>query len=138
MHRELRASVLGELGMPDECTITRPIAGDGAIDAGTGIWSPPAGVLVYSGICRVQPDTRARPTVVDTGDVSVHLRRYRASLPWDVDQVLINDVLTVTCTHDPQLAGRPLLVRDVKYDTFQVRRFLDLEDHPNLPTPEGA
>ncbi len=137
LHQELRGSALGELGMPDECTITRPTAGEGSIDPGTGQWTPPAGVTVFTGACRVQPDTRARPTVVDTLDVSRHLRRYRASIPWDAPQVLVDDVLTVTRTHDPQLAGRPLLVRDVKYDTFQVRRFIDLEDHPNLATPEG-
>lgn len=136
LHQELRRSTVGTAGMPDECTIVHPTDGQGTIDPTSGLWFPPDGITVYTGVCRVQADTRMmRGGLVDTGDIAITLHRYRASIPWDTAEILVDDILTVTRTHDPHLAGRPLMVRDVKFDTFQVRRFLDLEDHPNLATP---
>lgn len=135
---EVRRSAVADKGLPDSCTITRPGPGQGTIDPDSGLWTPPAGALVFTGACRVQPDPRARPKTADTTDELLVLQRYKASIPWDAPQVLVDDVLTVTCTHDPQMAGRFFIVRDVKFDTFQVRRFLDLEDHPDLPGPEEA
>lgn len=136
--QEIRRSAVADLGLPDECTIVRPAPGQGTVDADSGRWTPPAGQPVFTGPCRLQSDPRARPKNADTTDELLVMQRYKASLPWDAPQVLVDDVLTVTRTHDPQLAGRPFVVRDVKYDTFQVRRFLDLEEHPDHPTPEGA
>lgn len=135
-HKELRGSAVADRGLPDTCRIVRATAGQGTIDPESGLWTPPAGTTVFTGCCRVQPDPRSRPKTADTTDELLVLQRYKASIPWDAPEVLVDDVLTVTCTHDPHMAGRHFIVRDVKFDTFQVRRFLDLEDHPDLATPE--
>lgn len=130
-HQEIRRSAVGDRGYPDECTITRPGTGEGTTDPATGIWTPPAATVVYTGCCRVQGDTRTQGKIQEKGDEIVALHRYRAGVPWDVDQVLVDDVLTVTCSEDPVIVGRPLMVRDFVLDTFLVRRTLLLEDHPH-------
>lgn len=137
-HHAVRRSAVGDLGLPDSCRIDRPGVGDWVLDPETGISTPPDPTLIMSGPenCRVQPDTLTQGRQIVVGDQVVTLHRYRASIPWDAPQILVDDVLTVLQSKDPLLTGRPLIVRDVKYDTFQVRRFLDLEDHPRLATPQ--
>lgn len=134
-HDELRRSAVGDAGLPDHGTITRAGVGDGTIDPDS-TWVPPAPTTVYEDDLRVQPEP-TQDRVVVVGDRAVTLHRYRASIRWDANQVLVDDVLTLDRSADPQLIGRPLVVRDVTYDTFQVRRYLLLEDHPELATPEG-
>lgn len=132
-HENLRASAAGDLGLPDSCVISRGGDRVGAVGEGL-VWSPAAADVVYVGACRVQPEaTQDRDATV--GDTLVSLHRYRASIRSDADQVLVDDVLTVTVSADPQLIGRPLVIRDVVFDSFQVHRYLLLEDHPEVATP---
>lgn len=134
-HENLRRSAVGDAGMPDHGTFTRPSAGAGTTDA-SGDWNPAAGTTVCTVDLRVQADSTQDRTVI-VGDKVVTLHAYKASIPWDAPQVLVDDVLVLDRSADPLLAGRPLIVRDVTYDTFQVRRYLQLEDHPEHLTPGG-
>ena len=76
-------------------------------------------------------------TVV-VGEKIVTLHRYRVGIRADGDQVLVDDIVTVTASEDTQLIGRPLIVRAVHYDTFLTRRLLLCEDHPDESSPEDA
>lgn len=133
-HQNLRRSAVGDRGLPDACLIERPSTTAPTIDPDTAAMTMTAGTTVFAGACRVQPEATQDSTVV-IGDQATVLHRYRASIPHDAPQVLPDDVLTVQSSTDLQLVGRPLVVRDVHYDTFQVRRYLLLEDHPQTPTP---
>lgn len=129
-HENLRASAAGTAGMPDHGTITRPGDGAGAIDDDTKVWTPAAGTPVFVGDLRVQAEPSQQRGDIDQGDQPITLHRYRASLPFDADQVLVDDVLVLDRSADDQLVGRPLIVRDVHYSTFAINRYLLLEDHP--------
>lgn len=132
-HENLRRSAVADAGLPDQCTVHRASASTGAVGERL-VWSPAAADLLYDGACRVQPEP-TQDRMVAAGDTPVTLHRYRASIRSDADQVLVDDVLTVTVSADPQLVGRPLVIRDVVFDTFQVHRYLLLEDHPEVATP---
>lgn len=135
---EVRKSAVANAGgFPDHVTITRPAsAGAGASSAGGGSWTPAAASTVYEGCCRIQLDTYSQGRAVTVGDDVVTLHRYRVGLPWDVPEILVDDIATITCTNDPVLQDRPVIVRDFVIDTYLVRRSVLVEDHPALPTPE--
>lgn len=136
-HENLRRSAVGTAGMPDHGTITRPGEGAGTVDPVTARWTPPAGTEVFTGDLRVQAEPSQQRGNVEVGDDTITLHRYRASIPYGADQVLVDDVLVLDRSTDEQLVGRPLIVRDVHYSSFAVNRYLLLEDHPELPTPEA-
>lgn len=135
-HENLARSAVGTAGMPDHGTITRPGDGAGTVNPTTAKWAPAAGTTVFEGDLRVQPEP-TQDRVVILGDQQVTLHRYRASIPDDAAQVLVDDVLVLDHSADTQLVGRPLVVRDVTFGTFNVRRYLLLEDHPEHLTPEA-
>lgn len=134
-HEELRRSAVGDAGLPDRGTVYRAGVGEGTTD-GDGVWTPPARTVVHAGCFRVQPEP-TQDRIVIVGDQAVTLHRYRVSTEWDADQIRVDDILVLDTSADPQLAGRPFVVRDVHYDTFQVRRYLLVEDHPDQLTPEA-
>lgn len=133
-HENLRRSAVGDAGLPDGCLVERTSTTAPVIDPDTAAMTVTDSTTVFAGPCRVQADATQDSTVV-IGDQAVALHRYRASIPHDAPQILVDDVFTVTSSADLQLIGRPLVVRDVHYDTFQVRRYLLLEDHPQTATP---
>jgi len=136
-HENLRRSAVGDAGLPDHGLIFRPSDAAPTIDPVTKVLTPAAGATVYTGDLRVQAEPSQQRGDIDQGDQPVTLHRYRASLPYGADQILVDDVLVLDRSDDEQLVGRPLIVRDVHYSTFAVNRYLLLEDHPEHPTPEA-
>lgn len=112
----------------DECTISRPSTAEPTWNAGLGRSVPAAPTAVFTGVCRVQP----RPTddrVVSAGEEPVTLRSYYVELPWDTDEVLVDDLITITASADADLAGRVLRVADIAYTSLHVVRHLICEDN---------
>lgn len=139
-HDDIRGSAVAAAGgFPDTCTITRAAALDTGTTAADGAsFVPAAPATIYTGVCRVQLDTGfSRGEVEKVGDDVTTLQRYRIGVPWDVDGLQTDDVLVVTASRDPQLVGRPLVVRSFAVDTFLIRRLVIAEDHPDRPTPEA-
>lgn len=133
-HQTVQQSAVGDLGLPDACVVTRPGTGEGTIDD-SGNWHPPTPIEVYAGRCRAQ----ARPTddtVVVVGQAVATLHRYYVGIRADSDQVLVDDIVEMTDSHDHLLSGRNLIVRSVHYDTFLARRLLVCDDHPDIATAD--
>ncbi len=133
-HEELRKSAVGDRGLPDDCVITRASTEPGTTDA-NGNWTPADPDTIYTNGARAQAMPTADTTVV-VGDKLVTLHGYRVGIEAAADQVLVDDIVTITSSGDPHLANRPLIVRDVHYDTFLVRRLLLCDDHPEIPTAD--
>lgn len=138
-HSDIRRSAVAKAGgFPDEITFVRPGDGPGVVSDAGGLWTPPEGTTIYQGCCRIQLDTLSQGRQLTVGDEVVTLHRYRVGLPDDAPELLPGDIGTITCTHDPRVIARPLIVRDVIVaDTFLVRRTVLVEDHPNRPAPGG-
>lgn len=123
-HRPVAASTLTA-----ECEVARQ---DGAGSTGaTGVFTPSTATVVYTGPCRVLALTSrsARPVVVGEAQETRH--RYQVSLLADAAQIEIGDLVTVTGTVDPALAGKRLRVTDIQYGSELWQRDLmcdQLED----------
>lgn len=112
--------------MTSVCDVTRAGTGEGTYNPGTGQTTPPAGTTVQLDVpCRIQAEIR--DYVVDAGDEPVSFHRYLVTLPYDVAQVLVDDLVTVTASEDAQLVGKSLRVRDVLFGSLQWERDLRCE-----------
>jgi hypothetical protein len=113
--------------MIDQCVITREPT-NSTFDPGSGLFNPGTVSTVYTGPCNVRSrDAYNRETNVI--DNSVTLQSYVGIIPWDVDGVEDDDILTPTVSDDPRLLGRPLRVIGVNVTTDNAARVLFLEDN---------
>jgi hypothetical protein len=131
IHPRLHETVTGwrDRGLPDCGKIERQASGDPIIDQVTLVRTPQPAVLVFEGPCTAQPAPYGDRVIV-VGDAQLVIRKYVVSFGWQCPAVDIDDVVTLTKTHDPALLLRPLVVIDVQADTFQSRRMLICEDRP--------
>ncbi|MBN6054519.1 hypothetical protein JYK22_21435, partial [Nonomuraea sp. RK-328] len=107
------------------CTITRAGSGEGTIDD-DGVWHPPTASTVYSGPCRITPQS-ADARVVVSGDHRVTIRGYEVAIEWDAAEVREGDNVTVVTAADPRLPGMQLRVTDVRMASEQWERVLITE-----------
>jgi len=126
------ARAMQAIAMQDQCTIVR-FTGEPGWDPVTESATRPT-TTIYTGVCRVQPSARAQREVVSV-DEQVTIAEFAAAVPWDVSDVQVNDLLTVTASADPALAGATVRVVDVQASTFATARHLTCTR--NL-TPGGA
>jgi hypothetical protein len=112
-----RAAALA--GMTDSCTIRRVVSS--SVDPFTGAETPTYSTL-YTGACRVQQSI-AQADPHDVGEDHVLLLRLEFQLPISVTGLKVRDEITVTASpHDPDLVGRPFLVRDLFHKTDATSR----------------
>lgn len=111
--------------MLDACTIGHP-DGDEVYDEGTDGYVTPL-TTFYTGACKVKPRDNA-DRVVEAAGQTVSLWPYVVSVPMSVEDVVLDDVVTVTaCDLDPSLVGVQLRVRQVTQGSFVTARRLGCE-----------
>lgn len=111
----------------DNCMIDRPLT-LGTLDHSTALYTAPTNLVVYAGECSFYPIESRRDRFDEFGQGLVYTRQYRVVLPWDVDEILIRDVFTITSSDDPEAVGRPMEVRDVLLSTNLGYRRLTVQD----------
>lgn len=113
----------------DQCTIVRPDPNDPPVlNKATAELEGGTNIPIYTGVCFVKPIISRRDRFDEVGQGLVFTRQYRVGLPWTVTTVQIRDLLTVTASDDPQLIGRPMLIRDVLVGTNIGYRRLTAQD----------
>lgn len=112
-------------GLHDVCLITRAGA-DPVFDTGTGLYSTPDPVELWSGACQVRPMSQESQKLI--GDIDTIVDKYVATIPFDADGFAVNDFLTVTEATDAELVGRSFRIYAVRWSSPQINRRLILED----------
>ena len=111
--------------MCDRGTVSRG-AGGGTVDPATGVFTPGAATVVYSGVCRVRkPNEVEHQTVF--GDLNVTVTRYLVSLPFDVPLFAIGDVFIVGESADSEIVAVPMRVVAVVGKSVLLYRQLGVE-----------
>lgn len=118
------SAIAGQL-MPDLGTVSRG-SGPGTIDPVTGVYTPGAASVAYSGKCRVRkPNQIEQQTVF--GDLSVTVIRYLVNVPFDAPLLQIGDVFVLGQTADHEIAGVPMRVTAVVAKSVLIYRQLGVE-----------
>lgn len=126
----MRAASLRAL--PDTCIITRP-SGDPVLDEET-LEVDEASDTIYEGPCRVRPrGSQEQDQLV--GDLHETLAPYVATLPYDAEDVKVDDYLTVVTSSDADMAGRSFQIRHIGYSSWQIDRRVGLDDREQ---PQGT
>jgi hypothetical protein len=99
--------------MSARCTITR----------GT---HPDVSTVATDVECVIRPSLRA-PSEVTSGGTRYGLHLYDVRLPYDTD-VRRGDVVTVTRSRDPQMAGRAVRVRESTIDEYLTTKTVVAEE----------
>ncbi len=111
--------------MRDECTITRPSAGETWDDAAGAYTTGGAPVQLYAGPCRVRrPNLAEREALA--GDADWTVTGAVVSIPVDgtTDDLLGATVTVVGCEMDPTLTGREFTVRAPHAESQAIARRL--------------
>lgn len=119
-----RGRQMAARGMVDTCVVRHQTGT--AVDPDTGKVTPTY-TDVYTGACRVQ--FRGLATQSPTsGQQRVDLLSAELQLPIAVTQVLVNDVVEVTTSLDPDLPGRLLRIKNLMHGTHKTARRLQIEE----------
>lgn len=112
------------LAMPDVCEIRHPGGAAGAFNPDTGSTPTTPNQPFYDGACAAQDDpAAARELLVAEQEVALGVTVVR--VPWDVTEVAEGDLVTVTVSADPVLAGRgEMTVQKVQASSFATARRL--------------
>lgn len=114
----------------DRCTVIRPGL-HGEANQTTGQVET-VSIILYTNLrCYCSPIMSRRDDVDEIAAGQVYQRQYRWDVPWDIDDIQIRDQITMTTSHDPQLVGRTMVVKDVVVGSaISYRRFtaIDLEE----------
>lgn len=116
---------MSQTAMPDQATIVRPAAG-GSLNPANGIYVPNAPTPIYSGRMRVK-SAGTDDFVALFGDTQVTSERHVGVLPFDAPEVIVDDIVTVTVSSDPRIAGCTFRVRAIPHGSYLVDRRLGLE-----------
>lgn len=122
-----------EGAMTAEGIITRAASsGTALFDETLGISTPPAAIVVYDGVLRLQRSgADERQTTV--ADREVTIRDYQVSYPTSGAPSQGNDILTITaCGDDPLLVGQTLRIRDARIGSLTWQRDYIAEHRPNV------
>lgn len=111
----------------DTCTIDR-ITDKGTVNTATAELESPVSSNIYTGICSLYPIESRRDRFDEFGQGLIYTRQYRVVLPYDVPEILIRDVFTLTASEDPRAVGREMEVRDVILSTNLGYRRLTVQD----------
>ena len=110
----------------DTATVTRPGEG-GTLNPVTGVWTPAATTVVYSGPCLIR-GFAWEGTDVQYGDQEVRLRRARAKFPVNTPIRLDDVVVPTASTYDSGMVGKSFRVTDVPNDGWQISRWTIIEE----------
>lgn len=81
----------------------------------------------YAGKCKVTPFRQGHD--MEFGQVAVMKRGYEVTIPWDAaPPVGRGDTVTITQSPDAWIIGRPLIVTEVDYASWQIQRRFMVED----------
>jgi hypothetical protein len=111
--------------LPDEVVVTRPQAG-GDLDPVTAVWTPSEASVAYAGPGRVRPPNAAQNAVI-FGDAHRTKVAYVGTFPFDAGEFRIDDVVRVTHSSDPAIAGVSFRVVAVMVGSYQIMRRVGLE-----------
>lgn len=107
-------------------TVTRRV-GEPEFDPDTGAVTETA-ETVYTGPCKIRPDTIRSTGEADTGQTSVSLPDYNGKFPVDTD-IQRGDTVTVTASvYDAGMVGRSFTVTMAQSDEWQISRVALLEE----------
>lgn len=107
-------------------TLTRPAVGR-TLDPATGVTTPDAPTVLYTGQARVRVAGQAEQQLV-FGDVNVTRQRWLVNLPATVVDVRVGDVWQVTSDLDQHLVGMAFRVIAVSARTVSMYRQLGVEE----------
>lgn len=113
--------------MIDACTISRP--GAPTLDRATSVLTPGAETTLYSGKCRIKAQRTPAPT--EAGEKRAVIARYELDLPFGAipaEPIQLADVVTLTGSADPRLAGQVMTVMAIDYGSTATAWRLTLED----------
>jgi Family of unknown function (DUF6093) len=116
--------------LPDTCVIERP-SGEPELDEDTLELTETA-TTIYEGPCRVRP-RGSQEQDQPIGDLHQTLAPYVATLPYDAEDVRVDDYLTVTESSDADMVGRSFQIRHVGWSSWQIDRRLGLDDSEQPP-----
>jgi hypothetical protein len=112
--------------LKDRCTISRP--GSKTFNTGTGTYDTTSTVIGTDLPCNLTPFTGAGNLQEQLAGEAVTTHRYQLSLAWDSPTVLKEDIVTLTDSEDPNLAGRIYRVEAPLHETFQIARRVVVEE----------
>ncbi|MCX4470453.1 DUF6093 family protein [Micromonospora sp. NBC_01655] len=113
-----RGRAMAERLMVDACTIQR-VTGEGSDDDGNVVKTYEQ---LYAGRCRVQQRS-GQAAQEDVGQDFQLMLRLEVHLPMSVVGLEAGDEMTVIASaHDPDLAGRTFLVRDLAHKSHATAR----------------
>lgn len=110
----------------DTATISIPST-SGSLNPTTGVWTPNAPTVIYSGRALVRSFTW-QGTSVEFGEEPVRLQRVRAKFPFDTVVDVSNIVTVTSSSYDAELVGRRYRVTDVFQDGWQICRVVIAEE----------
>lgn len=111
-----------------ECNIFKD-EGLGVLNTSTGEYdAQPADSVLYNGPYLLKPIISRRDRFDEFGEGLVFTRQYRVVIPYTESDIKIRNVFQAVTSDDPQLVGRPMLVRDVMVGTHVGYRRLTVQD----------
>ena len=126
--------------MDDTCTVRRSGVGKGQLNRLTGVIDAPQATAVYGpgtlgfgdrelgAKCKAKPMNEAQPQDDERGQRYRGKRFYLVGVPWDAPAFAEGDEVVLTSSRrDPQIVGKPMVVREVVYSSFLVQRKLVCE-----------
>ncbi len=111
-------------------TITRVIE-RGPLNTTTKKYDNPSTITVYSGPADISPVTYRRDRQELGGQESIRIRQYRGSIPWNADEIFIDDIYTTNFSTDPWLVDKVLVITDVLLESEVGIRRISLVDTSN-------
>lgn len=109
--------------MADTCTVRRR-NGTTRVDG----LDVPNYDTVYTGMCKVQADTTLASTAQEIGGAVVTQTTRRVDLPMSAPEVMVDDLMDITASLDPQIVGETLRVSSRFGKTFATARRLEVKE----------
>ncbi|MBX6358156.1 MAG: hypothetical protein IRZ05_20195 [Micromonosporaceae bacterium] len=111
--------------MVDQCVVRRQTGT--VTDPDTGRVTP-VYITVYEGKCRVQQQ-QVQARAIEPGEAHLLMLRLEVHLPMSVTGVAAGDEVVITSSaHDPDLAGRVFIVRELAHKSHATARRLGVEE----------
>lgn len=119
-----------EADLAESSVVLTRRTGAGTLGADASYTAPPV-ATIYSGAGQVRPEV---DSVVESGETSVAVSRYKVKLPADTPAEVGDNVRVISSTFDAGLAGMTLRVVEVLESEWQVTRKLRCEVETGRPT----
>lgn len=104
------------------------VTSKGTLNTTTGELDGPTRITIYNGECSIFPIMSRRDRFDEFGQGLIFTRQYRVTLPYTADDIQQRDLFTTLTSHDTQLVGREMEVRDIVVSTILGYRRLTVQD----------